>query len=455
MELPQCSFRNGAGRRIVFCRHPDTPRTVTRDDCLRCELIDSDALPVEHAPQQVRCAHLGEKLHDEPCTCGSSTKIAVHACSLLDQRCSPDRHNKLPRDLQPHVLNCRSCSHRSSGAAQQRVDILYLRHAGNRNQDVPMGLKLLLDHGITAKVINVSRSTDLVQMINAHKPQLVINRGGCVTLKSSDELSRMFPQTTFVNGCHSTLSHLFLNRGQLQTWAGFWELARSRSNVWIASPDSRHPFDCDRSVTIPNPVALPAWGPPTRHETIAISLTGRRDFVKNFPNQIAAVAMVAKKHPVKLCLCIRGDSSELEHLASSLGIQIASRQWSGPEEFRKWIASDIDVGLCCSYSETFCYAALDHMVSGKPVIGGQGMNVIDKDLRADQDNPHDIAQRIDMAINSYGQFSRRARWKAEEIAAANNAEFVDAIRSFMVLIDKQNASEIQRAESNGIERKSR
>lgn len=431
-ELPQCGYRRGAGRRIVFCNHPDTPKTVERSQCIACPLIDSDALPVDAAPTTpIRCVHLGEKIHEEPCTCGASTKISIHQCELIASRCAPDRHSKLPVDVRGMIRNCRTCVSRSSTAQSEPVHLIYFRHAGNRNQDVPHGLRLLTSHGITSKVIDVNSRSDVVALINRHRPQLVINRGGCIRIEAIRELSAQFPKITFVNGCHSTLSHLFLNRGLLSTWSEFWQLAEQRENVWISSPDNRHPFDCERSIWLPNPVNLPARSTATLRDPITISLTGRRDFVKNYPNQIAALALVARKHRIRLAMCIRGDSTELEQLAQSRGLQLSSRPWSSPEQFRQWIASDIDLGLCCSYSETFCYAALDHMVSGKPVIGGQGMQVIDKDLRADQDNPHDIAQRIDMVINGYNHFSRRARWQAEEIAERNNAEFVNAIQQIL------------------------
>jgi len=431
-DLPQCSYRNGAGHRIVFCRHPDTPSKVTRADCLKCELIDSDALPVDYAPATpVRCVHLGEKIHDEPCTCGASTKIAIHDCELIDIRCTPGNHAKLPTDIRGHIRDCRTCPSRSSSTESQPVNILYFRHGGNRNQDVPHGLQLLNDHDLTSKVIGVNSQTDIVAAINLHQPQLVINRGGCIKVDAISQLSQQFPRITFINGCHSTLSHLFLNRGLLSTWSQFWKLAEERDNVWISSPDNRHPFDCARALWLPNPVILPAWKPHTLQDPITISVTGRRDFVKNFPNQIAALELVARKHPIRVAMCIRGDSSELEDFARDRGLQLTSRQWSQPEAFREWIANDVDIGLCASYSETFCYAALDHMVSGKPVVGGQGMEVIERDLRADQDNPHDIAQRIDMVINGYNHFSRRARWQAEEIAERNNAEFVNAIQQIL------------------------
>jgi len=434
-ELPPCSYRRGSGRRIVFCAHPDTPRTVEHADCYKCSLIDSDSLPVDASPAtSIQCVHLGEKLHEEPCTCGSAAKIAIYHCDLLTKRCTPDKHSKLSADIRRSIYDCRNCVSRSASHDKQPVDLIYFRHAGNRNQDVPHGLQLLTGHGITSKVIDVNSRSDVVALINLHSPRLVINRGGCIKIEAMRELSVQFPKITFVNGCHSTLSHLFLNRDLLSTWTEFWQLAEQRENVWISSPDVRHPFDCERAIWLPNPVNLPARSTVTLHEPITISLTGRRDFVKNFPNQIAALALVARKHRIRLAMCIRGDSSELEYLARSRGMQLSSRPWSSPEQFRQWIASDVDLGLCASYSETFCYAALDHMVNGKPVVGGQGMQVIERDLRADQDNPHDIAHRIDSVINAYGHFSRRARWKAEEIAATNNAEFVKAIQTVMQLV---------------------
>lgn len=107
-ELPICGFRGGVGRQIVFCRHPATPKTVERSDCLACDLIDSDAAIVRPARRPVRCVHLADLIHREPCTCGASSTVAVHSCNLFG-RCAPDKHAKLPTDVRGLIRNCATC----------------------------------------------------------------------------------------------------------------------------------------------------------------------------------------------------------------------------------------------------------------------------------------------------------------------------------------------------------
>lgn len=66
------------------------------------------------------CKHLGAEVSKEPCSCGSSTKIAVHECNLLKtvrdtpKHCAPFRHSQFANsDVALTVIDCQSCPSRS------------------------------------------------------------------------------------------------------------------------------------------------------------------------------------------------------------------------------------------------------------------------------------------------------------------------------------------------------
>ena len=81
VELPACGYRNGAGKRIVFCKHPHTGKVVTRSDCLDCAVADPDAIVTS------TCQHLLPVLKTVDCrVCGGNKKsFSVYGCQLHQQ----------------------------------------------------------------------------------------------------------------------------------------------------------------------------------------------------------------------------------------------------------------------------------------------------------------------------------------------------------------------------------
>jgi len=86
----------------------------------RCSIngraVESSA--VATAPQQsARCVHLGEEVHQEPCSCGNAVTVAIHACNHADgpKRCCPGGHARIAdHDVRSVITNCRKCPLRST-----------------------------------------------------------------------------------------------------------------------------------------------------------------------------------------------------------------------------------------------------------------------------------------------------------------------------------------------------
>ena len=85
-----CVHSSRANEILTLCRLFGEWRSVA--DCATCpKVLHGTALPLvgeesETSPVvEIKCLSLGEVLADEPCSCGSATRISIHACH------SPDR----------------------------------------------------------------------------------------------------------------------------------------------------------------------------------------------------------------------------------------------------------------------------------------------------------------------------------------------------------------------------
>lgn len=121
--VPPCGYRKGRGKRICFCHHPSAKRkTVDYDECRQCPLADATASPPvttrDGSAFKTTCQHLGEVIHNEPCSCGSAVKIPIHRCDKLTL-CVLTKHelSKVKNaDTRSHLERrcCETCPHHSS-----------------------------------------------------------------------------------------------------------------------------------------------------------------------------------------------------------------------------------------------------------------------------------------------------------------------------------------------------
>lgn len=96
----------------------------TYGDVRRCQINGQRPPPPALPPveQPAQCIHLGQWLFDEPCSCGSSSKVPVHQCGLLTfeasgkpRKCVPARHSMIADELlRVATINCHQCPSRSA-----------------------------------------------------------------------------------------------------------------------------------------------------------------------------------------------------------------------------------------------------------------------------------------------------------------------------------------------------
>lgn len=76
-----------------------------------------------------KCDWLGEVVHEEPCTCGSASRVAIHACQHEDMKrtsgslgvCVPEAKNSSrikDKDARRSIQCCESCPLRTISETQ-------------------------------------------------------------------------------------------------------------------------------------------------------------------------------------------------------------------------------------------------------------------------------------------------------------------------------------------------
>lgn len=153
--------------------------------------------------------------------------------------------------------------------------------------------------------------------------------------------------------------------------------------------------------------------------------------LKNIITQIAAVALAAREIPLELHLCEGPAQNALYHtvqtICSGLSLPVVYHpSMSNRDCYR--LASQMDLGLQVSLSETFSYAACEHMMSGVPVIGSSSIPYAT--LLADYSDVNDIATKIIAVLQDphyYQALALFSHQHAIDVATQNELAAVKAI----------------------------
>ena len=276
------------------------------------------------------------------------------------------------------------------------------------------------------------QSEDAVERHLAKGARLIINRAFALGHTATARLSDQYPDAKFVACCHSSQSYLMLNQGKsLTQQTAFIALAKNRENCYYATVDSRnYPGRLHkRCIYLPNAVSIPKLPKKKKNEMPIISLVGRGDVIKNYPQQIIALAMLAETHEFRVALAIKSNAGPVAEMTRQWGLDVDLMPWMEWREFIEWLGG-VDVGLQCSFSESFNYVGLEHMLSGVPVVGSSATRYIPQDWHADPEQPEQIAGRLRFVLD--GNISQKeCRELAEPIAKNCNETFAATIRTLL------------------------
>lgn len=358
--------------------------------------------------------------------CRSCETVEAIDTSLGEFRISQALHNRLTRA----TYGCPAEKWRGEDPLSR--DVLIFLTAGNPLWDLSDHIRRL---GMTCETINAAdnRLATIASAIDLYRPRLVVNRSFCVGWDVTERLSQEYPATNWLTVNHSSQAHLLTHAHWLRAQSEFLRLAMDRPNCYLGTPDERvqlrESTGCERVIWLPNVVQLPEYTVTRNRPAVpTVTLVGRRDLVKNFPTQILACGIVAKRRPIRLLIITRGSGEDFRQLSEQCGVPCEVMEWEDQPSYLRLIGQRSDVGLQASFSESFNYVAIDHLGLGIPVVGSPAIRYLPRVWQASPDDAAAIAESLhgvlDRPASSVGLLARRT---AEAVAARNNAEFARVV----------------------------
>jgi len=322
------------------------------------------------------------------------------------------------------------------------MDILFGINLRNPLWCEPLGrvpVDILTQHDIDAALWDVhGKNGDmLADDIERLRPRVVINCAMLIHSGRFGNLARQFPRVRWVTTCHSSQSDLARNECWLRQQGAFIELARSLPNCFYALVDNRtrlrDAFNCNRVIHLSNCARYPDLETShSLHEPPVVSLICDWSQLKNLPNQLAAISLVSRSRPCKLLLYVSHDRrSSAAAFAHSLGLDADVRLWQPWSAYLRTVASDVDIGMQASFTESFNFVALDHLYFGKPVVGSPAVRYLPQQWQADPDDPMDISEKVLDSLDDYAARTRDATRVSRTVAKECNAAFIAAVERLL------------------------
>lgn len=277
--------------------------------------------------------------------------------------------------------------------------------------------RLAVDLLKSAEIPAVSlTSPNLALAIERYQPRLIVNRGLLVSPQETERLATEHPQIKFLAVNHSSTQFLWTTPKAWNDQADFLEICRRLPNCYLGTPDERneislpYPELAGKIRWIPNHAFLSPLPPKPQNDPPVVSLIAAGRDLKNLANQILGFAIAARQRPLHLLLSIRGEPARLERFkrfCRDLRISFEFRAWSDWPEYQA-LLSEVDIGLQCSFTESFNYVAIEQMLQGVPVIGSPAIRYLPRGWQVNPDSAQDLAQKIlDVIGNPHSRPSAR------------------------------------------------
>lgn len=297
---------------------------------------------------------------------------------------------------------------------------------------------LLGEHGIGGLVIvdQWREPQQIVDAIGRHSPKLIVNRAMLISPERIEILADKYPHISFLTVNHSSQADLARKTHWVLKQAKFIDLAKRKDNCWFGLVDERNPIFSvlrhPRCVWFPNPVHRVTCDPKPLPDVPNVSLICAGRQLKNIPNQIVGAAKANKTRPIRLVYSSRNKGWEAHTaLAEVLGLPFVNLEWQQWKDYLYYTCHKIDLGLQVSYTESFNYVALEHMMMGKPVVGCDAVRYIPSTWRARADDPDDIARVILELLDDCATARTVGLQVAESVVVRNNASFIHVVNRML------------------------
>jgi hypothetical protein len=256
--------------------------------------------------------------------------------------------------------------------------------------------EMLVAAGIDSAIDIAIDNNCIDRLVAEHRPTYVIIEALWVVPSKFDILQKLHPSVTWIIRLHSETPFL-ANEGIAMDWIGDYSdyqniiiaanapraLEEVRSYLQIRNGWDRG-TSCNKVVYLPNFYPMEFNEKPFLYsDTVNIGCFGAIRPLKNHLVQAIASLKFAHKLGKKLRFHINASRIEMQgspvlHNIKGLfeqldgtGHELIGHPWMPKNEFKQMIASDIDIGIQVSFSETFNIVAADLLSQGVPVLGSK------------------------------------------------------------------------------------
>lgn len=399
---------------------------------------------IEATAAYLQCPHRGDQVatldgRTAGCGCGSE-KVPVHECNHFAEPVLIRSQERCREAIQQHVpaftgRTCRACD----VPRKADVTIFHLTHRPNWQDQRRRSAFALKQHGITVHAVELVKPSErrLREAWAQHQPTLVFNHAFVGVSKTMIQMAKEYPKTPIVTVDHSNQNHTFTWPQYFQEMRLILEAGEELDNVWMASPDAYMPWTdlgYRQYLHWPNPVHLPPVPnlPAARTDPPTVCIVGRTDWMKGFPAQIAAMALVQRQRPLRVVMMFNGDERRkaglYEH-ADACRLRFETPDWMTPETWESFLRDQVSVVCQSSFSESFNYVSIDAAAFGRPFVGSESIRHTPQPWRVSNPNDcYEIASKLETILDDYPAASRLARKVADSVADRNNRQYAALVK---------------------------
>jgi len=293
---------------------------------------------------------------------------------------------------------------------------------------------LLNDNGIPAAMALVQETSvqQVAKVLELSRARVLINRAFIVDWQVIDELADRYRGTKFVSVNHSSHAYTQASDGWIRQQSETIRLAQERDNVLFGHVDERGIFSelgLANCLWFPNVVTESSSEPQEINvEDPLVSLTGRWQLIKNQLQQLMAIKLAG----MRALVVMKNKERVASLFADSINLDHQVHRWGTWTEWNELISGRVAIGAQASFSESFNYVALEHMLQGRPVLGSSAIRYLPARWQADPDDVSDMARVLREIQADYRDNSLEARAIAEEVKKSNNEAALEVISGLIM-----------------------
>ena len=307
------------------------------------------------------------------------------------------------RELISNNLEDWNCTYSSTNSSGLYNSVLFVNNMLNKL-------------GYFSNMVEVIDNNCIDREVAKYKPKVVIIEALWVVPEKFDILKKLHPKVQWMCRLHSEVPFLAVEGIAIDWLKKYKEkglIILANSNRLIEALDM---FFGDKLKYAPNYYQFTDMPPVAKPETdeINISCFGAIRPLKNQLIQALAALQVADYNKKKLNFYINSTRKEqngepvlrnIEALFQGTKHNVIKVPWLNHEDFLKVINEKIEVGVQCSFTETFNIVTADHINCNVPVVTSPEITFIPSFYHADPHDVNDIARKIQRAytFNWYGQ----------------------------------------------------